>query len=128
MSSDLEKLGILNPASSSAPAAPQGYIEVDGVWKRRRMGFVASLSDVKCIRGHVLSTNARFNEDGQILCNTARCKASVYLLIVHENYEKRFFLADVTPPELKFLTQVTLTVLDRLAYLGATFDDPVLLR
>lgn len=52
----------------------------------------------------------------------------MYLLIVHENYEKRFFLADVTPPELKFLTQVTLTVLDRLAYLGATFDDPVLLR
>jgi hypothetical protein len=121
---------------SQSPAAStldRRYIEVDGVWKRRRSGPVASIAGITCFRGHPLSSNAWFNEDGQIACNVPmrgkrRCDASLYLLLMTPTTGGHLiYVADVTALEFQDLKQRGLTVLDRLELLGATFpiDGPV---
>jgi hypothetical protein len=103
------------------------YILVDGVYKQRRSGPVASLVGLTCFRGHPISSNAWFHEDGQIACNTPlkgkrRCDASLYLLLMTPaSGGHLIYVADVTTLEFEHLKQRGLTVLDRLEILGALF-------
>jgi hypothetical protein len=109
------------------------YILVDGVYKQRRSGPIASVAGITCFRGHTLSSNAWFNEDGQIACNVPlkgkqRCDASLYLLLMTPaSGGHLIYVADVTALEFQHLKQRGLTVLDRLELLGVTFpiDEPV---
>lgn len=120
-------------AALASPAdVPRDYIFLHGVWKRRRMGFlVAPVTGVRCACGHPLAVNVWFFQDGQILCTASAgaglCEASLYLaslslpLAPVPRGAHRFFAADATLEERRYLNQPLLTVSDRLAYLGATF-------
>lgn len=107
------------------------YIFVDGVWKRRRMGYVTSLAGIQCARCHQVHTNAWFSEDGQLLCTASvgagLCDVSLYVVVIVSPLASThgFFVVDATLEDRRYLNTPGLAVRDRLAYLGALFPNEV---